>query len=114
RTLRREDSPARSRVRVPTPHSLELVALCSANSAKYSRILCQSRRQKWGIFGRLGASKLIAASGFNIPVDWAPIKRWRSEPAGAAERLSTSPFRTWALSADECSAVCVHFPELKA
>jgi len=42
-------------------------------------------------FTCLGASKLIAASGFNIPAGWAQLEM-RSESAEAAERLSTSPF----------------------
>src|SRR5437763_7707833 len=36
------------------------------------------------------ASNLVAVSGFNIPADWACKG---SESAGAAEVLSTSPFR---------------------
>jgi hypothetical protein len=52
-------------------------------------------RWKKRLFPLPSSIELLAVSGFNIPVDWALIRKkmTRSEPAGAAERLSTSPFR---------------------
>jgi hypothetical protein len=72
-------------------HFRPQLALCPPNSAKCSRSSAWRRRIKTR--SALLSIQLFerAISGFNIPAGW--VRLANSESAGAAERLSTSPFQ---------------------